>query len=257
MCEPTHSIVAYPDEDDRGPTQTTIETAHEAVPSRRSGLGGIWDMIKKFGNWFHLSKLGKGHSEAIGTFRPYVDTYLMPQPVLYESLWWCRQVKLDSLFPTRRKFDDLMPHYSKEWQRIEQAEALECATKYARITSIGSLKMFRDFFEGSIKLTERPEMYFEHFIDNMLNSKARISARAMIRKITGGMTDITRALCSSRGYYYEEAVNNGKRPPTFETVERWKKQLLALCLGLTRKREALVPEWADDTALWVPQGAPT
>lgn len=60
MCEPMHSITQYPDQDDDGnPTGSRVE----AMLGRPNV---VVKFFKKLGSFFHLSRMGAGHSESVG-----------------------------------------------------------------------------------------------------------------------------------------------------------------------------------------------
>lgn len=132
MCEPTHSIVQFPDEDDGGnPTEPRID----ALPTLAQKEGWWTWAKKKIGRFFHLSKLGNGHSETLTLITPLTHSFL-PIDTKYEALWWDRTVHLDGTF---------------HGPDFNQSFALECATDYANRVSIGNLTLLRQFIEGSMK----------------------------------------------------------------------------------------------------------
>lgn len=199
MCEPTHSIVQYPDQDSGGnPTDSIIK----AIPIETKD-GGVWQWLrKKIGSWFHFSKLGNGHSEAIGKLTPFARR-LLPDDTKYEALWWNRTVKLDGRF------------YGEEF---DKDAALQATQTYAEGVSIGSLTSLRRFLEVSMLKSERAYRYVEAFVQ-MLNKKGA------------------------------DAFNKLLKRYCFNVVDH---RVIKFVLGFTRKRELLVPEWADDTKLWLP-----
>lgn len=137
MCEPNHSIVQYPDRDpDSGnPTEEKIESI-----TPKDG----W--FKKILGWFHLSRLGSGHSRAIASVR---HEAMLPVPFLYEAKWWDRTVHVDGMKARRREVAD---------------EALDCATEYSRRVVIGNLSMLRRFLEISLKKSDIPGAYVHQFV---------------------------------------------------------------------------------------------
>jgi hypothetical protein len=208
MCEPTHSIIQYPpdDPDSGNPVDQKIEAAVD--PKWRSWL-------KRVKGWFHMSKLGSGHSEAIST-RGFE---LLPKPTFYEGYWWNRTVKLDGIF---RKF---------EGREYDQRLALEAATDYSHRVVIGNLGMLRRFLETSMRNSEFPYRYVEEFLQRMVTSHVRDKLSKNIIKISNG----TR---SSRLYSLNDAIKQNL------------DSVIKVVLGATRQRNWLCPEWADDQLLW-------
>jgi hypothetical protein len=98
---------------------------------------------------------------------------------------------------------------------------IEDATIYANLVSIGNIMMFRRFFEACMKKTDAPFSYVERFKE-MLNEKGK---RELERKLPSRISRCRRAL------------------PEI-------KMATAACLGITRKRALLIPEWADLPSLW-------
>lgn len=195
MCEPHHSINQFKNNDEDGnPRESFLASAFEKI--------GSW--TRKIGDFFHYSKLGSGHSEALRYQRNH--TLYIPEPVRYETSWWSREVKLD----------DYCPHY------IDKEESLDAAKIYSDHVCIGDLGKLRRFLEVSIERTNKPHLYFEAF-RQMLNPKGR--------------------------HIHDARLN------AFKHLQLSKFSRLKLCLGLTRKRDLLVPEWADDNKLWIPNGS--
>src|SRR5436190_15067817 len=137
MCEPNHSIVQYPDQDDGGnPTERTLDL----LPKKE---GWVSWMKKKIKNWFHFSKLGFGHSEATARLS-LIGAYHFPVDTKYEAQWWIRKVQRDGAY------------YG---QAYDSEIALDCATEYAKLSSIGNLTLLRQFLEVSMRKSTRPESY--------------------------------------------------------------------------------------------------
>lgn len=220
MCEPAHSIVQYPDgDDDDRSTGTPLE-------QRIAGWG---DWLRRIGRWLHLSKMGKGHTEAIQTTSLSAELFI-PNPTYYEVNWWERTLHLDGAF--RGGFNQIgrnaLEHHalmhSTEAERTKwhktQEEAKQAAQQYANVVSVGNMTTFRRFFTTSIAKSAMPRKYVLHF-ELMLNKAGR-DLLAKKLKMFGRV---------------------GKT-----NIERVTKTLL----WFTRKRELLIPEWADDKRLWVP-----
>lgn len=206
MCEPYHSIVQYPERDehdnDQGP--------------KISGLGArALDFMKKVKSWFHFSKMGSGHSEAIRANR--VTDLWLPPDTRYEVAWWNRTVKRDGAY---------------HGHGFDAVEALECAEQYAKSVSIGDLGQLRRFLSVSLVKTERPHSYVEQF-RQILNPQGR---RALDDKM--------------KWIGFDEGV--GYRWRLLVISDQVRERIVKSLVGLTRKRHLLVPEWADDKTLWTP-----
>ncbi len=209
MCEPNHSIVQFPNQDDQGnPTESRLDS----IPSEQGW--GAW-LKKKIGSYFHFSKMGLGHSETLGTISP-VGRRLLIQDTKYEAQWWDRKFHLDGTFHG--------PEYDKK-------EAFDCAHEYAKRVSIGNLTTLRQFLENSIMKTFQLSRYLELFAGSFLNREG--SNEFLVKMKTK--------------LYWQDLWNI---PFNLDKEER--RKLLKMMLGFTRRRNLLVPEWADDTKLWTP-----
>ena len=224
MCEPCHSIIQYPDgDDDDRSTGTPVE-------QRISGWG---EWFRRIGQWLHLSKMGKGHSEAIKTTSFEAELYL-PTPTYYEVNWWERKIHLDGSF--RASFKRLGCNalnnypgtsYAQEiaLKQRRQEEAMVAARQYANAVSIGNMTTFRRFLTTSLQKTvDYHQKYVLHF-ELMLNRNGRDLLHKRLKEFTMRCGRI--------------------RKTNADKVTK-------LLLGFTRKRELLIPEWADDKGLWVP-----
>jgi hypothetical protein len=168
MCEPTHSIVQFPDQDDDGnPTGGLVD----AIPLETKGQDGFWQWMKKrIGSWFHFSRLGNGHSEALGLLTVQARRRL-PADTKYEATWWNRKVHLDGLF---------------NGQQYDAQLALDCATTYAKAVSIGGLTQLRRFLATSMKKSERPWSYAETFVQ-MLKMEGYNAFNKLVKKFFGSV----------------------------------------------------------------------
>lgn len=213
MCEPNHSIVQFPNEDDWGtPTESRLGAAVD---------NGVLGWCKKIGRWLHLSKMGKGHSEALGITPSWSSTSTLPDATFYEVEWWIRKVNLDGSFRT-----SMLSHTPEYWdsRRQIQQDAKDAAVKYAQAVSIGNLTTLRRFLETSIKKSSYASKYFQCF-ELMLTANGRdLFAKRFndLRKSLGHVRD--------------------------KNLDKYIK----MTLGFTRKRHLLVPEWSDDSRLWTP-----
>jgi hypothetical protein len=175
---------------------------------------GFWDKLKKkISSWFHFSKLGMGHSMALEHMTARMRQSI-PQDTKYEVAWWIRNVKRDGLY------------YGNF--RSEADEALQAASTYAHKTSIGNLQLLRQFLEMSMRKSMNPFSYMYTF-ERMLNKQGKELYNLKIRKLFG----------ESINRLFHADIN-------FDTA-------IKLMMGFTRKRQLLVPEWADATELWLPK----
>ncbi len=236
MCEPSHSIVQYPvsDPETQEPIRDLVKTAvataqnleiaeaptpekAEAIKSSLILPQGV--VIDRFINY---SRLGSGHSEAIGKLSPRIRCRL-PEDVKYEAHWWERSVKLDGRKP--RWVNDYGPE-----------DSLNSATVYANRSSIGDMKIFRRFFENSLKHTDRPANYVDPFL-SMINNKGREHLARSIKKFYHG-----------KGGSLALTITSALLGPE-------KDRMIGLLLKITRVREYLNDAWADGE-LWLPKQKP-
>ena len=106
----------------------------------------------------------------------------------------------------------------------------------------------------------RPEGYLVRFYNQLLNVKGQSEMQSKLKRFFGMDTDNMRMLLSdwssslSRSAMSELLIaqqhKNGMNFTKLDLINR----LLNMSMGLTRKRDLLVPEWADDAKLWVPNG---
>lgn len=155
MCEPAHSILQYTsnfrDDDDNPRSGSSYDPA--TVLESAVAKSKTWG--KKILKWFHFSKVGHGHSEALAFTRQ--SNIILPQHTSYEGFWWNRTFRIDGPFN-----GDI---YDRE-------QAIECAEHYDQQTIFKNMKTFRHFLEESLNSTDRPQVYFEKFLES-LNSKGR------------------------------------------------------------------------------------
>lgn len=197
MCEPYHSITQFPPHDDKGdPTRDRV-----VALSRNEGFVQKW--FKKIKGWFHLSKMGAGHSESVGRIHHSQRLYL-PNTILWEGAWWNRELKLDGLRVDTLDFQN------------QRDEAEECAEHYFQMVCAGHIQKLRQFLETSLSKTDRNWGYIDRFMYDFLNRKGREK--------------------------FQKKLNLANTP----------KQLTKYLLGFTRKRDLIVPEWADVDELWLP-----
>jgi hypothetical protein len=205
MCEPTHSIVQFPNkDDDDNPTAPRIETIGDS--------GWIIWARKKIMDWFHFSKMGFGHSESLSKLTPTARS-MLPINTKYETQWWIRKTIRDG-----------------RYYGLHQAEAplaLECAAEYAKRVSVGNLTLLRQFLEMTMKRSEKPSEYIGPFC-LMLSERGKNEFFLKMQRLLG-----------IKSFYAIE----GKVAHHLELI-------IKVMLGFTRKRDLLVPEWADDSKLW-------
>ena len=189
MCEPNHSIVQF-SEDDR--------------PRFSQIMGKIVNAGRRIKNWFHVCKMGAGHSGTLAIHG--CREFLLGSFNLYEVAWWDRNTRGDG--------------------PIKGVGSLEKAAAYADKVSVGSLSIFRRFYEQSVLKSNTPSLYIQMF-HSMLNLKGKQEYEKKLKCVSLSLWD--RSFSQSQ---LQSAVN--------------------AALGLTRKRKFLVPEWADNDALWTP-----
>lgn len=162
MCEPTHSIVQYPPDDDQGnPTEGRLA----------KGLKKLMGIVKKIGGWFHLSKFGYGHHEAQDWAA--IDHHVLPPHTKFEGDWTTRTVAFDGSYlgtsrPGWFSDDGLLKRAEVRESELKAHEAatkmsadmaLEAATAYSRIVVLDSLSSLRRFLQTSLEQTDRPGAY--------------------------------------------------------------------------------------------------
>ena len=212
ICEPAHSIVQFPP-DDHDPKNSG--SGGEVTEQRlRFGLKGIWDWVKKIGGFFHLSRLGSGHTESLEWAAS--NWYVLPRDTRYEAKWWDRTVKLDGRLNMAEVYHEV---------------AKESAEGYAWQVSLGNLTKLRRFLEVSIQKTDQVSSYVTCFFDELI---VRPSRDLIVGKF--------KSLFKIKSFYTKDyrVILNEKR-----------QQVIDFLLGFTRQRRVLHPAWADDAALWL------
>lgn len=142
-----------------------------------------------------------------------------------------------SLIGLRGQDSDRLILYEAQWWdrkfaldgygEVEQ-DAFDSAKRYAEKVSIGSLHALRSFLEKTLQKTNRIHMYHMYF-RSILNVDGRREFDAKIKKAYPR---------PGRFNFSGDDMDTNRVPFT------------KICLGLTRKRKLLVPEWADDNPLW-------
>lgn len=222
MCEPSHSIIQYDppgnDDDAQGG-----QSAQSGEYVRNGLLAGLGQWSKRIKRWFHLSMLGKGHSETIGARSKGLMHRYDSTLRLYEAHWWNRQVTKDGAISNGNYISVNVSH-----------EQLQEATEYAKLVSIGDLGQLRRFLEQSLEKTDRQYVYLDRFRNNFLNKEGREEFDKKCQQVfnvkPNRLVDIS----------------NGVQRIPLQSVIKY-------VLGFTRKRKLIVPEWADDTRLWTPK----
>lgn len=219
MCEPSHSIVQFRDEDDdNNPTGPRLDMIGAPIGADSN----LWDkMKKKISNWFHFSCPGFGHSETLERMTARMRLKI-PQDTKYEAAWWTRSVKLDGRFyGINLNMFDCSSHREQHIE-IAKAEALVAATTYANKVSIGNMTLLRQFLEISVRKSERPIAYIEQFT-RMLLTKAKDQFSQKIKRLVG------------------------------DNIKSRIETVIAIMMSFTRKRNLLVSEWSDDGTIWTPK----
>jgi hypothetical protein len=213
MCEPYHSVVQLPE---KPPDDSDIDVGGTLSGGSGGGIAAkLGSMLKKIGSWFHLSRMGSGHSESFESSG--LASQKLPPTLQYEINWVERSMTRDPLNDRSRVY----------LHQMLLNDAHEAAQIYADRVSVGSLPALRRFLEASVKASDRSWLYFDEF-SRLLLPKHRDTYIKKIQELGGklsryGATD----------------------PATHPSITK-------LMLGYTRKRHLLIPEWADDDRLWVP-----
>jgi len=212
MCEPYHSIVQYPDDYDDSDLPFGGNMDKES--RLKAALGKTFEWARKFGKWFHLSKFGAGHSGA--TRENYHNTLYLPTPTLWEGRWWDRTFHLDS------------------WGRThgESMQQKSAAHAYHEASALGNMSLFRRFLETSMKKTNHPHgpwAYTERLVEDMLTTEGKNAFTSKFNSVFG------------RKFYGHSIYKLAQQNPD---------KIIKLTLGFTRKRNLLLPHFADDDKLW-------
>lgn len=214
MCEPAHSIVQYPNDDnddnDQLPGLPIEQKLNRSLGSKVVSWG------KKILNWFHFSKLGSGHSESISLSGK--ASLILPEHTRYEGLWWDRKFIIDGGYygyPTDKEV------------------AIQCAEQYHKNVVMSSMSKFRRFFETSIQKSDWGSMYVDMLLSYVLTPQGRDNVLGKLRRIFGKGSTL-------HGLYGHRASS--------QTKDRATK----VVMGFTRKRNLFLPHWADDDTLWQP-----
>jgi hypothetical protein len=183
----------------------------------RAGLGSkVMSWGKKIRGWFHFSKVGSGHSEAIQLRG--LQSLILPEHTRYEGYWWERTFHLDGYY---------------QGPRVDQATAFECAEAYHQETVMSSMKRFRRFFETSIEKSTRAEGYVHQFLEKVMTREGRDLVLQKLRRVFGKSANVF-SLFGIR------------------SQDQRKAQATKCVMGFTRKRGLFLPHWADDDRLWTP-----
>lgn len=123
---------------------------------------------KRIQEWFHFSKLGSGHTDAIELSGR--ASLILPQHTRYEGLWWHRKFEIDGPF-----------HGSI----VDREDALKSAEAYHNEVVMQNIKKFRRFFETSLNKTDRAHGYVDHFLCDVLTREGRDAVKTKLRRIFG------------------------------------------------------------------------
>ena len=104
--------------------------------------------------------------------------------------------------------------------------AKKLAKSYADLTSIGSLHLLRQFLEASLRSTRTPNDYLLVFRRYLLNNKGKKE--------------------------FDRACRQKLKVQNIYQLKKINSSIVKMVLGFTRKRDLLVPEWSDDSRLWLP-----
>lgn len=245
MCEPFHSITQFPaisQEEGRftspGDNLSVLLSQTLQAPIITHGLAlrdnavinvksdPFSNLGVEIDEFVNFSRLGLGHSESMevaGLSRRKVPQ--LPDDTRYEVAWWERRVRIDGHFKGGPKW-------------VEQ-QAFKSAEKYAQLSSIGNLSIFRRFLEQTVRKTtaSRRACYFMRVLESLLTVEGR----------------------QQLYYKLQQAMGGQKGVDAIWSMEKLDADMFDRCvsamLGFTRKRHLLVPEWADDDSLWVRKSA--
>jgi hypothetical protein len=210
MCEPHHSIVQYPNDDDQSGSsnQTRLQM----------GLKKLYDFGRKVGRWFHLSRMGSGHSESMLWAK--TNSVILPENINYEGVWWERKFQLDMPFFGRPRNTELIG-----------TEAFDAAKTYHERVVFQNIQSFRRFLEESIRSSERAAaLYVERLRDHVLNPQGVQQLDQRFGTLAGrSRFDIKKLLSAC------------------------KEQAIKCVMGITRKREWFRSHFSDDDGLWLPK----
>ena len=203
MCEPSHSITQYPDDDQgggQGPTITRLQM----------GLKKVGKALKKIGKFFHLSRMGTGHSESAEW--AFTNKIVLPKATLYEGYWWDRRFSIDGAF----RFHSSLIH-----------DAFNSAKEYHERVVFQNIQSFRRFLEDSLRATDRVQAYTDRLRLFVFNESGKRELDSRLR--LAGVTP-----------------NISSRTMSAQT----KEHLINAVMGITRKRKWFKSHFADDDQLW-------
>jgi len=214
MCEPAHSIVQYPTDFD-SPVSSQLDKKSLLAAALGKGFG--W--AKKVGEYFHLSKFGAGHHENTGSLS-YRSSIYLPDPVLWEGLWWKREFKFDGLVG---------------WNSSSIPGSKTAAQEYHNSSAMGNMSLFRRFLETSMRKSSCPYVYVETMLENVLTSEGVNKLLEKFRRVFGQSTSPAYVMSrSSSKQQIEKAIK--------------------VVMGFTRQRRLFLPHFSDDDSLWVSGG---
>lgn len=221
MCEPAHSIVQTPEDDENGNSlKPQLERHRPSMLKRLPDNVGL--------GWLHLSRIGSGHSETLQWSR--IEYAFRRDGLLarYDNRWWSRQLEPD-FYVRRLPFHGL---YCFE-------EAVKVAQEYAdRVT--GDLKSLRRFVEASVEASNSPHRYIQALL-RMFNGRGRDMARGKLK-----------SFLDEAWYRSLTGFHPFPRKAPIQRARSVCRQSASALLGMTRRRDLLIPCWADDDKLWLP-----
>jgi hypothetical protein len=142
----------------------------------------------------------------------------LPNVLQYETAWWNRS----------HQFDSYLFRFDRDMRRCygvhNDNPAFVASEIYANRACIGDLPTLRRFLEAALAKTHAWNSFYNAFTE-MLSDKGRSHLVRCHKKYN---------------------ISNYQHP-----------RLINLMIGLTRKREMLVTEWADDDKLWQKKETPT
>lgn len=225
MCEPTHSIIQFSLRDFLG----NDESNRIAFAMRKTFGVAVANGIND-GNFLTYSMLGYGHSEGISIASM---PEILPLNAKYEGLWWNRKVIVDTP--------------AADWTPEMKVEAMESAKNYADKYSLGSLVALRKFLRESLQYTTRPGDYIDA-ARKMLSEKGLAIMDEIIKDIkkSNNLKEMLKHVKS-----VDRSHASTKKSGTYpNNISLERQPVIAMLDELTKHREYMCPEWADDAALW-------
>lgn len=205
------------DDDDEGPTGLLQTTKRRQL---EIALGPkIMEIGQLLGGLMHYHQPGLGHSECLEMCAD--KAAIMPAHVFYESAWWDRTIRMDTGGSQTIETPE------------EVANRTALAQQYDRKVCTGDLGTFRQWWQLSLARCNSQDLklYCGNFLQ-MLTREVRDNVVAHVKR------------------RWDQALDGYS-----EIKEFFRQDISAYLAEQTKKRENLVPAWADDARLWVAKSA--